>query len=335
MSRILLSKGVQSKLCFAARELLIVNWADLARYLKVPPSTLANWYKCKRLLPQEIFLKLVNITGISIPNPKPLNKNWGQTKGGQITWRRYGRRPINKHPGYGKNGVSLAKKFPLPSLSSDLAEFVGIMLGDGGITREQISVTLGYTTDKRYVPYIRKLIHRLFKSKTSVYCYTTKDCTRIRSSGINLVKNLLTLGLVIGDKVKQQFDIPDWIFNDKEYMKACIRGLIDTDGCVHRKVKREKNGFEYRSIGITQSSYSIPLQNSILRIFSILGFKTAISGTTIYLCGQEQIERYINEIGFSNPKHIRRFKKFLKNYDWVKVPSKIVIHPLLQYNPQI
>lgn len=322
MARVLLSTEIQYHLCFSAREKLRVNWAGLARYLQISPSTLANWYKCERLLPKEIFSSLEQITGVTIPKPTLLNDNWGQSKGGKVVWSNYGRRPINKHPGYDKNGVSLAKKFLLPLFSIDLAEFVGIMLGDGSISRDQISVTLGYTTDKKYVPYIRKLINRLFQTETSIYRTKIKDAIRIRASGVNLVKNLLTLGLVQGNKIKQQFDIPNWIQQKEEYIKACIRGMIDTDGCVHRKVRKARNGFEYRSIGITFCSASCPLQKSFMQLLDNLGFKGAISGRTIYLCGEEQVKRYVDEIGFSNPKHLCRYRNFLQNYGWIKVKSK-------------
>lgn len=319
MTRVLLSKESQYKLCFSAREKLGCNWVSLARHLGVHPDTFDNWYRGERLLPEDIFTRLVSISNFPIKKPKLLPDNWGRTKGGQKIWEVYGRRPINKHPGYGKNGISLAKKFPSPNLSTELAEFIGIMLGDGGVSQGQISITLGYTTDKDYVPYIRRLIYKLFTAKTSLYRSTSQDFIRIRVSGINLVKNLLILGLVKGNKVKHpQFDVPYWIFDDRRYIKACIRGLIDTDGCVHKKTRKEKNGIEYRSIGITHSSCSTPLQNSIIRLFNILGFKVSRSGTTIYLCGREQVTRYIKEIGFSNPKHLKRYKNFLSSYGWEK-----------------
>ncbi len=326
MARVLLSREIQYKLCLSAREELKVSWRGLARSLQVHPHTFDNWYKCKHLLPENIFLKLVNIANFPIKHKKLLPDNWGRVKGGKkawkITWLRYGRWPINPHPGYGKNGESLAKKFPLPRFSVDLAEFIGIMLGDGGINTSQMTVTLGYSTDKKYVPYIRKLIRKLFRAKTSIYRSKVKDAIRIRASGINLIKNLLILGLIQGNKIKQQIDIPIWIQEDKNYIKACIKGMIDTDGCVHRKVRREQNGVEYRSIGITFCSLSKPLQSSFRKLLSMVGFKSSISGKTIYLCGQDQIKRYVEEIGFSNPKHLERYQNFLKYYDWIKVKSE-------------
>jgi len=330
LSRVYLSKEDQYQLCFSAREKLGCSWTGLARYLGVLPNTFDNWYKGDRLLPENIFTKLVNLSDFPIKEPSLLPDNWGRIKGGKISITRQGG-SFWTLEGSRKGGFNSAKKVTLPTYSEDLAEFVGIMLGDGGTTYNQISVTLGYTTDKKYVPYIRKLIDKLFKLKTSIYRPKIKDVIRIQASGINLVKNLLKLGLVQGNKIKQQIDIPLWIQQKKGYIKTCIRGMIDTDGCVHKKVRRERNGLEYRSIGITFSSRSIPLQISLIRLFNILGFKVSISGVTIYLCGKEQIERYVKEVGFSNPKHLGRYKNFLKNYGWIKVRTE----NCLKYSPQV
>lgn len=330
MTRILLPKEIQSQLCSSVREKLGVNWAGLARYLQVPPSSFANWYKTERFLPEDIFKKLIKISKFHISNPKLISDNWGQIKGGKRKIELYGRF-FGTVEDNRKGGTNSAKKVVLPKYSEELAEFIGIMLGDGGVTRDQISVTLGYSTDKKYIPYIRRLILRLFRIKTSIYRSQSKDFVRIRASGVNLVRNLLNLGLIQGNKIKQQFDIPLWIQEKESYIRACIRGMIDTDGCVHRKVRRESNGIEYRSVGITFCSASKPLQISFIKLFNTLGFKVAISGRTIYLCGREQIERYVKEIGFSNPKHLGRYQHFLQNYGWIKVKSE----NCLSYSPQV
>ena len=324
-----MSKDIQYRLCYSAREKLGCNWASLARHLGVHPHTFDNWYKGERLLPENIFKQLVDISGFIIDNPKLLPDNWGRVKGGKSVIRRHGR-SFWTLEGSIKGGTNSAKKYVLPDYSDDLAEFIGIMLGDGGISRSQITVTLGYTTDKTYVPFVISVVHKLFKTQPSLYRSLTRDAIRIRASGVNLVKNLLTLGLVQGDKIKQQFDIPSWILERESYVKACIRGMIDTDGCVHRKVRRESNGTEYRSIGITFCSASRPLQISFIKLFNTLGFRVAISGRTIYLCGKEQVKRYVKEIGFSNPKHLGRYQNFLQDYGWVKVRSQNCLKSLPQ-----
>lgn len=332
MPRVILPKEIQEELCLAARNKIGSNWADLARFLDVPRSSLYNWCKCVRLLPEDVFAKLIKLTSYQTisASARYLPDNWGQVKGGQRSIELHGKffgTIEGRRKGARKAGINQAKEFVLPPYSENLAEFIGIMLGDGGISQNQISVTLGYTTDKKYVPYIRELIRRLFGARASIYQAKKKDAIRIRASGINLVKNLLTLGLVQGNKIKQQFNIPTWIERNTYYIKACIRGMIDTDGCVHRKVRREANSVEYRSVGITFCSYSKPLRDSLIKLFNIIGFKVAISGKTIYLCGKEQVFRYVNEIGFSNPKHLMRYQLFLGDYGWKKFTSENCLKP--------
>lgn len=330
MSRVLLSKEIQINLCLSAKQKINTSWRGLARYLGVNHSTLENWYRGNRLIPEEVYKKLATISGVTVKSLKLLPDNWGSVKGGQKRTELYGKY-FGSLAGRRKGALNANKNrirsFITPAFSNKLAEFVGIMLGDGGISRTQISVTLGFSTDKDYVPIVINLIKSLFPAKVSVYRPQNKDAIRIRSSGINLTKSLLEVGLVVGNKIKQQFDIPAWIEQEESFIKACIRGMVDTDGCVHRKVRREKNGIEYRSIGITFCSHSEPLQFSLIRLFNKIGFKVAISGPTIYLCGKEQVLRYVEEIGFSNPKHRGRFEAFLKSYGWVKVKSENCFSP--------
>ncbi|MBI4035707.1 LAGLIDADG family homing endonuclease [Candidatus Daviesbacteria bacterium] len=45
-----------------------------------------------------------------------------------------------------------------------------------------------------------------------------------------MVKYLTSKGLSLGNKVCLQVGVPNWILSKEDYIKACIRGLIDTDG---------------------------------------------------------------------------------------------------------
>ncbi len=326
MPRVLISKKSQYELCLSAKNKLGVSWNILASDLKVSPRAFRNWYSCDRLLPEDIYIRLAAITGYNMTQKSILPDNWGKVKGGISFVAKYGKY-FGTSAGRSKGGANSANKFVQPVYSKELAEFIGIMLGDGGVARGQISITLGYSTDKEYIPFIRKLIYKLFSVRGSTYRSLNRDAIRIQVSGVNLVKILLNLGLVQGDKIKQQFDIPSWIQGNKDYIKACIRGMIDTDGCVHRKVRRESSRVEYRSIGITFCSASKPLQLSMIRLFNLLEYKVAISGRIIYLCGKEQVKRYVNEIGFSNPKHLNRYKKFLLDYGWIKFQPENCLYP--------
>src|SRR4051812_36419732 len=50
----------------------------------------------------------------------------------------------------------------LPDKSTNLAKFIGMCLGDGYISKYQVSITLNSLADKEYLPYVLNLITKLF-----------------------------------------------------------------------------------------------------------------------------------------------------------------------------
>ena len=59
------------------------------------------------------------------------------------------------------------KKVVLPKYSSELAEFFGIMLGDGHLSDYQVTVTLG-TKEMAYAEYIVTLMAALFGPRPKI-----------------------------------------------------------------------------------------------------------------------------------------------------------------------
>src|SRR4030042_5399414 len=56
-----------------------------------------------------------------------------------------------------QNQVSIPSKY-----SIDVAEFFGILLGDGSVTKYYSKVYLNAKADINYVPFVKRLAHRLF-----------------------------------------------------------------------------------------------------------------------------------------------------------------------------
>ncbi len=109
------------------------------------------------------------------------------------------------------------------------------------------------------------------------------------------------MGLVT-NKVKYQVSIPGWIFEKQEYQMACLRGLIDTDGSVYK--------LRY-GIQISFTNHSRPLLEGVRRLFIENNFHPSkISSDAVYLTRRNELERYFQTIGSSNPKHHRRYLKF-------------------------
>lgn len=204
------------------------------------------------------------------------------------------------------------KEIKIPAYSNLLAEFVGIILGDGGITNHQVTVSLNYKEDAKYILYVKSLFEKLFSVVPFKTDVIKENCTNIVASSTNLVEFLEKIGLHRGNKVKQQVDIPKWVFRNEELMKSCIRGLIDTDGCIFRNYYRGKTV----AMQICFASASKPLLKSVRRIFFKLGYNPSkISYRKIYLSRFKEIIRYVKEIRFSNSKHMKRYNRFLSMFN--------------------
>ncbi len=181
--------------------------------------------------------------------------------------------------------------------TKELAEFIGILLGDGSLTPTQVTVTLG-TKEQNYAIYVAKLVQKIFGIKARII--ENKYQHRVVYIGsVKAVRWLLTMGLAI-NKVKAQVDVPPWIFTKDDFMRAALRGLIDTDGSIYR--------LRY-GLQIEFCNRSIPLLHSARRLFIELGFHPSqASGSKVYLTNQKEIKRFVEILGFSNQKHSKRYK---------------------------
>lgn len=204
------------------------------------------------------------------------------------------------------------KKILFPKHSVRLAEFFGIMLGDGGINNPwQATITVNATKDREFVQYIKKLVKLLFGITPTSFIYKTKKAERILINGISLVDFLVSEGLPRGHKLRAGLTIPTWILKKREYSYACVRGLIDTDGCmfIHTHTVAGK---VYRNIGLTFSSRSPELISQLAAILEKSGIilHVNLKGTDIYVYRKDAVERYLRIVGTSNNRISSVYKKW-------------------------
>src|SRR3989344_2486 len=116
----------------------------------------------------------------------------------------------------------------IPHKSEKLAEFVGIMLGDGSIskTNYEVQITSHSIYEKLYQNYIEILLKDLFAVKGRCVTLKKRNTTYVRINSMKLVEFLESIEIPIGTKEKY---IPSWVFENEKWVKACVRGLIDSD----------------------------------------------------------------------------------------------------------
>ncbi|MDO8593625.1 MAG: LAGLIDADG family homing endonuclease [bacterium] len=204
------------------------------------------------------------------------------------------------------------KKVTIPKHSVALAEFFGIMLGDGGINNPwQATITLNAIKDRLYAIYIKKMIKDLFGVVPSSFVYKTRDALRILANGVSLVDFLVSEGLPRGNKLRAGLMIPTWILRNNKYSYACVRGLIDTDGCMFIHT-HTVGGKVYKNIGLAFSSRSPELIGQVAAILEKSGIIPHVNlrGTDIYIYRKDAVERYLKIFGSSNTRISSVYKKW-------------------------
>jgi len=165
--------------------------------------------------------------------------------------------------------------------NADSAELVGIMLGDGYLSNNKIetSISLNGEDDPEYLHYVITFLGRLFDiniEDITIDNYKPNKLSLIRLNRQVYHKIFTDLGLIPGNKVKNQIDVPTWIFNNKYFIIRCLRGLIDTDGTI--QINKLIKIFR-----ITFCNASKPLVDSFKKMCNILGIHTgSVLHTTIF-----------------------------------------------------
>lgn len=83
------------------------------------------------------------------------------------------------------------------------------MLGDGGITSRQCAITLNSESDKNYILFVTKLANTLFGQAPKSFKKKGDKAKVLYYNGSSLIQYFLSIGLKIGNKVKQQVDVPE------------------------------------------------------------------------------------------------------------------------------
>lgn len=321
--RVAFQKGEQQLFLKKIKEKTELSFLELGKICKKHSRTLNDWYREKNLMPYESVILLSQLSGISIPKNINLKKEfWYTSKGGEIGGKVTQKQ--NGNPGTregrilgGKKSIATHKIFNtnfkqrksilIPKKNNNLAQLFGIILGDGGITSYQLTITLDRTTDIIYADYVVNLIEKIFS--ISVKKYYRCNVINIVASSKNLIEFLTKNGLKSGSKVKNQVSVPEWIKKNEHFSLECVKGLVDTDGCVYID-KHNYKGKLYQHLCLDFTNVSKPLLDFVWEILMGLGLKPKIYRKSIKLRRLEDIKLYFRVIKSSNDKHNQKFINF-------------------------
>ena len=314
--------STQSAWLTEVREILKVN--QMAFLCECSERTIRHWQNGKSMMPYQSVVVHAEAATLLFPSVALVDR-YEHTKkagvrGGRAVMEKYGRVPIDEEvrrqrwetwwEQEGKYNMpsQKTKLATLPPRSDELAEFIGIMLGDGGMSAYQLSVTLHSVDDLEYGKFVQKFMYTLFGAKPSVYYRKDAQAHSVVLARKKVVEYLCSLGLVIGNKVDQKIKIPKWILENEKYSLACLRGLMDTDGSVYlHKYKVNNKQYQYKKLCF--SSASAPLRKDVQFILHRFGSAATCRGTNVRVDAISDVKRYLEVVGTHNPKHLKRYIK--------------------------
>ncbi len=278
-----LKKYDWQKVILGIRKKLNLSQSQLSKRLRIIRQTISRFEAKQRIPNKDSINKILNFIGDNNLNINELIKIG------------------NNH----SNEYLKREKFTKLNLekSKELAELIGIILGDGEIMRDG---TIRISFDpKKDVNFLKRrvffLIKNILNNKIGFESYK-----RIALGNIAFVRYLQYINLNPGSKFEHNWEIPKWCFDKQEYISAVIRGLFDTDGYF---------GYLQSSTELMFGRFSDKcnlLVKSIEKCLDYFNLKYKTQHTKdgrfrIRMHSKKDVLKFFKLIGSSNIKHIVRF----------------------------
>lgn len=292
-------KGKQKELIHKFRVNNKLSWKELCNLLNVKYGKLIAYFNETSLVDEEIYKILDDDSNYKRFIIEEKEEGWGRKKGGL-------------------NSFGNTKKIKKPKESKALAEFYGAMLGDGNSHRTKyyksrdnkrgvyvIRIVGDSRLDRRYhLEHLKPLIEKLFAVKVNSKFLRGRNVMFIEAYGVELIRFLEKKGFPSGNKIKNKLRIPNWIKKNENYLKACLRGLYDTDGSVYKLTNQKSHQICFTNVNLFLME---EVRDSLLS----LGINCSkISKKDIYITRKSELRKFLKLIGFSNDRHLGKVKRW-------------------------
>jgi len=202
-------------------------------------------------------------------------------------------------------------------LNSKVAEFVGILLGDGSISKRtnnkgQNRIKISFDSrEKQYIGYVSDLVENIFGLKPILKYRKNENTADLFLFKKECLNKILDLGVKLSPKRNNALIPGDFVGNALEL--DVLRGYFDTDGSV---VITNNNGVIYPRLEMKVCPS--PMQKQFSEILRRRGFRFGFYNCgngekRIQMNGKKQLEKWTKRIGFHNSKHITKANRILKN----------------------
>lgn len=182
--------------------------------------------------------------------------------------------------------------YPTFEKNGDLAELIGVVLGDGHIysfpRTEELSI-FSNSNNPGFIKRYSDLVEKIFSRKPVLRDHHGGgNCTRIRIYEKHISKRL---GIPVSPRGPKTIVVPGWIFRNKNYIVRYLRGLYEAEGCFcyHPATSTHKALFSNRNVSML---------SNVETLLSKLGFHPHKGRYMIQLSRKEEVARFKDLIEF-------------------------------------
>lgn len=183
--------------------------------------------------------------------------------------------------------------------NSNLAYVVGVALGDGNLSCPNKRATrLRVTCDARYESVAQEIasaLQKLFPHNKVSKVNGPKSTYFNISVYSNKLNQYIPWKVGGGSKYKQNAQVPKWIFNERDYIRACLLGLLQTDGSIYLDRGYKMINFTNNISGLTENVKTMMESLGYRPRIYTAKQKSGILKHTVRL--SRGVEDFISEIG--------------------------------------
>jgi intein/homing endonuclease len=189
-----------------------------------------------------------------------------------------------------KAGI-IKSHYPEFCKNGDLAELIGVVLGDGHIEkfpRTERLLIFSNANNRGFVERYSSIVRTLFQKEPSVSKMKNANCVRI---GVYEKHISRRLGIPSGSRKNIRIVVPTWILRDGELIKRYLRGLYEAEGSVSHHYATSTHKFSFANLN--QS-----MLKNVVKLLKILGFSPHADFRRVQISRKREVERAIEMLQF-------------------------------------
>lgn len=175
--------------------------------------------------------------------------------------------------------------------TNNLAELIGIILGDGNLYKHPRTENLRVICDSKdvyYINHITNLIEKTFNKKPAINKRKNENAIVVSIYQNNISNRL---NLPTGNKIRNNIGVPSWIISNKRYLVNCLKGLFETHGCFQED---KKNYAQYIELKNNCKKLREDVYNMLMRI----GFNPQFGRNYARLAKRDEVYKFKKLINF-------------------------------------